>query len=209
MSIFDDEAAAWDTPDRAARARKLADIIRQRVPLTSDTRVIDIGAGTGLLGLDLLADVASVVLADPSLGMIDVAEGKILANGIADASAIVFDLPGDPPPGAPFDLVTSLLALHHIEDTEAVLRSVFAMLGPGGHIALIDLDSEDGSFHDPAEEGIHHQGFDRDRLVVMASAAGFEDATADVVYEIEREGRSYPLVMLSGVRPGTRSVGAP
>jgi 2-polyprenyl-3-methyl-5-hydroxy-6-metoxy-1,4-benzoquinol methylase len=200
MSIFDDEAAEWDTPERLRRTHELANAVREHVPLTLDTRAIDVGAGTGLLGLDLLADIGSVVLADPSPGMVDVAEQKIAANGIADASAVVYDLPGDPPAGAPFDLVTSLLALHHIEDTDAVLRSTLAMLGPGGYVALMDLDAEDGSFHDPAEEGIHHNGFDRKTLEAAASAAGFTKVETRIVFEIEREGRSYPLFLLTGAR---------
>jgi 2-polyprenyl-3-methyl-5-hydroxy-6-metoxy-1,4-benzoquinol methylase len=199
MTIFDEEAAEWDTPDRIARARELADVVRQNVPLTPDTRAIDVGAGTGLLGLDLLSDVGSVVLADPSRGMIEVTERKILANGIADAKSIVYDMPAAPPPGAPFDLVTSMLALHHIDDTDAVLRAAFAMLAPGGYIALMDLETEDGSFHGSAE-GIYHRGFDRDELEAKAAAAGFQDARTEVVSELDREGRRYPVILLTGVR---------
>ena len=54
----------------------------KNLPLKLDSVVADIGAGTGLLGLDLLADVGSVVLADPSEGMIEVARTKIEAEGI-------------------------------------------------------------------------------------------------------------------------------
>jgi 2-polyprenyl-3-methyl-5-hydroxy-6-metoxy-1,4-benzoquinol methylase len=201
MTIFDDKAAEWDTPERLERAHELANAVREYVPLTLETRAVDVGAGTGLLGLDLLADIRSVVLADPSPGMIQVAEHKIAANGIADATAVVYDMPGDPPPGAPFDLVTSLMALHHIEDTEAVLRAALAMLAPGGYIAFMDLDAEDGSFHDADEDGIHHNGFDRRNLEAAASVAGFTNVATRIVYELEREDRSYPLFLLLGTHP--------
>jgi ubiquinone/menaquinone biosynthesis C-methylase UbiE len=202
MSVFDEKAAEWDTPERRARARALAQTFRQHVPLTPELRVIDIGAGTGLLGLDLLADVGSVVLADPSEGMIEQARRRIEAEGIVDATAIVFDFPAvEPPPGAPFDLAVSLLVLHHVEDTAATLRSIREALVPGGRIGLMDLDKEDGSFHDPEQPGIHHHGFEGDALVRLATDAGFEDVRVRNIHEIERDGRSYPLFLLTGRRP--------
>jgi len=202
MSVFDDEAAEWDTPERLDRAHELAEIIREHVPLSAQMRGIDIGAGTGLLGLDLLHDIGSMVLTDPSAGMVEVARTKIEAEGIVDASAIVFDFPADEPPaGAPFDLAVSLLVLHHVDDTGATLRSIHAALAPGGRIGLIDLDKEDGSFHDPDQPGIHHHGFEGDSLVGLATAAGFEDTQTRIIYDIERDGRAYPLFLLTGQKP--------
>lgn len=202
MSVFDEKAAEWDTPERRERAHVLADRFREHVPLTPELRVLDIGAGTGLLGLDLLDDVASVVLADPSEGMIEQARHRIEAEGIVDATAIVFDFPADePPPGAPFDLVVSLLVLHHVEDTAATLRSIREALVPGGRIGLMDLDKEDGSFHDPDQPGIHHHGFEGGALLELATEAGFEGVEVRNIHEIEREGRRYPLFLLTGRRP--------
>lgn len=203
MSVFDDKAAEWDSPEHLERARDLADSIRQHIPLTAGMHAIDIGAGTGLLGLELLADIDSVVLSDPSEGMIDVARTKIEAQGIVDAEAIVFDFPSaELPPGAPFDLAVSMMALHHVEDTEATLRSIDAALAPGGWIGLIDLDKEDGSFHDPDQPGIHHHGFDRATLIAAAMALGFRDAQTRIVSSITREnGRSYPLFLLTARKP--------
>lgn len=202
MSEFDDKAAEWDTPERRDRAHQLADTIREHVPLSEDMRALDIGAGTGLLGLDLLHDIGSVVLTDPSEGMIEVARTKIEAEGIVDASAVVFDFPADEPPaGAPFDLAISLLVLHHVEDTAATLGSIHGALVPGGYIGLIDLDEEDGSFHDSDQPGIHHHGFEGVSLVDLASEAGFEDAQTRIVHELEKEDRRYPLFLLTARKP--------
>jgi ubiquinone/menaquinone biosynthesis C-methylase UbiE len=202
MSLFDERAAEWDTPERVERARSVARAIREHVPLDPDLDVVELGAGTGLLGLDLRADVGSVVLTDPSAGMIDVARGKIEAGAIARASAFAFELPATaPPPGAPFDLAVSLLMLHHVEDTEATLRSVVALLRPGGRIALVDLDAEDGSFHTSEEPHIAHHGFEGEALVETARRAGFEDVQVRIVDELEKNGRNYPLFLLTGHRP--------
>lgn len=202
MSLFDDRAADWDTEDRVERARSVASAIRRNVPLDRELRVIEFGAGTGLLGLDLLSDVGSVVLAEPSAGMLAVARHKIEAASMERAQAVSYELPSaDPPPGAPFDLAVSLLMLHHVEDTEATLRTVHDALRPGGQLALVDLDAEDGSFHTSDEPHIAHHGFEAGSLVRTASAAGFEDVEVRIVDALEKNGRSYPLFLLTGRRP--------
>ena len=46
-----------------------------------------------------------------------------------------------------FDLVYTLMTLHHIPDTAKILGSFQALLQPGGVLCIADLDKEDGSFH--------------------------------------------------------------
>ena len=196
MSTFDERARDWDTPERQARAEVVAAAIGDAVPLTPATRAIDIGSGTGLLGIALAPHVGEVVLADPSAGMLEVANEKLSADGPANVRAVRFDLVADPPPGDPFDLVVSLLVLHHLEDTAAALAAIARLLKPGGRLALADLDTEDGTFHSADAEGIHHLGFDRVRLDDLARAAGFTDVEFRTATTIEDDGRRYPLFLL-------------
>ena len=200
MSTFDDRAREWDTPERQERARALAAIIRTAVPLGATIRAIDIGAGTGLLGLELAPDVAEMVLAEPSAGMLDVAREKLATGRWPNATAVAFDLEADVAPGRPFDLAISLLVLHHVADTAAALGAIHALLVPGGRIALLDLDAEDGSFHDEGATGIHHHGFERERIEQVASSVGFTELGTRPAADIEREGRAYPLFLLTGRR---------
>jgi ubiquinone/menaquinone biosynthesis C-methylase UbiE len=202
MSGFDLRAADWDTPERVERATRSAAAIRAAVPMTPSTRVIDIGSGTGLLGLALLPYIGSLVLADPSAGMTTTARSKIEAAGLRDVEAIAFDFPSPvSPPGAPFDLAVSLMALHHVEDTAATLRSIHALLAVDGRIALIDLEAEDGSFHD-SEDGIHHHGFEASLLRDLATEAGFGEVGTAELFTVERNGRPYPLLLLTGRKAG-------
>ena len=201
MSTFDERAQDWDTPERQERARALAAVIRAGVALTSSTRAIDIGAGTGLLGLELAGDVGEMVLAEPSAGMLEVARAKLATGAWPNVTAVAFDLESDPGPGGRFDLALSLLVLHHVADTAAALRAIHALLAPGGRIALLDLDAEDGSFHDEDATGIHHNGFDRAEIVRLGGVAGLVDLETRTAIEIERDGRAYPLFLLTGRRP--------
>jgi SAM-dependent methyltransferase len=133
--------------------------------------------------------------------MLAVIAEKLAAADLPKVSAVKLDLVADPPPADPFDLAVSFLVLHHIEDTAAALAAVRRLLRPGGRIALSDLDTEDGTFHSPEAEGIHHQGFDRGALTELARTAGFVEVETRSAIDIEDEGRRFPTFLLLGRNP--------
>jgi len=202
MATFDERAKDWDTPEHVERSVAVAEAIRAAVPIRQDGRAIELGAGTGLLGLLFAGDLRELLLTDPSTGMLEVADSKIAAAGLANVRTARYELLADPLPGSGFDLVLSQLVLHHVTDTAAAVGVMYGLLAPDGRLALVDLDAEDGSFHDADAEGIHHQGFDRGRVASLAEAAGFVDVTSSTATSIERNGRTYPLFLLAARRPG-------
>ena len=202
MATFDERARDWDTRERIDRAARVAAAIEESIPLRRTDRLVDVGAGTGLLGLALVDDVGEIVLSDPSAGMIEVATEKLAAAGLGSVTAVRHDLLADPAPADRFDVAVSLLVLHHIDDTAAALAAIRDLLVPGGRIALADLDTEDGTFHSAEAEGIHHLGFDRTVLMQLADAAGFEEVATRTAMEIEEDGGArYPVFLLTGRRP--------
>jgi tRNA (cmo5U34)-methyltransferase len=95
-------------------------------------RVLDLGAGTGLLSaviLDRYPDV-ELVLLDGAQEMLSRAHERLPAQSI---TTIVGDLREELPAG-PFDAVVSALAIHHIEDLAKrdLLARVRDALRPGG-----------------------------------------------------------------------------
>lgn len=196
MATFDERAKEWDTPDRIERAAEVAEVIGAAVPMASTTRAIEVGAGTGLLGLHFAPKVRELVLTDPSAGMLEVAAEKVRRQGLLNVRTHRFDLTADTM-SEQFDLLISLLMLHHVEDTAGALGAMRRLVAPDGRIAVADLDTEDGTFHTAEAEGIHHLGFDRGDLGRLAEAAGFVDITFRTAATIEEEGRRYPVFLLT------------
>jgi len=198
MNLFDDKAAAWDTPVHVERATAIAAAIRRAVPLGQGATVLEFGAGTGLLGRALAHHCASVTLADTSTGMLEVATSAAESVGATNIRVMRFDFTADPVPSDRFDLIVSVMAMHHILDTEAALIRMAAMLAPGGWIAIADLDAEDGTYHvDPVERALVLPGYDRGILAASAEAAGFRTVGFSTVWEIPKNGRLYSLFLLT------------
>jgi len=202
MNSFDERAATWDEdPDKRARAHAVAEAIADTLPLAPDWQVLEYGCGTALLGFELLPRVGALTGADVSEGMLEVLQEKIAAAGAAErVSACRLDLLASPGPQAAFDLVCSLLTLHHVQDTAALLAAMGQVLKPGGWLAIADLDAEDGSFHGAGFDG--HKGFERAALQAQVEAAGLTDVRFATVYQLRRHGRDYPLFLMTARRPG-------
>ncbi len=174
---FDDEAATWDDdPGHEARQVAVARAIQEAVELSPQTRAVDVGGGTGRLSILLADRVGSVVVTDPSSGMVQVARERIEAAGLSDrVRAVQADLTVDRLEGA-YDVVWSSMAFHHVHDLDALLHSLAELLVVGGRLAIADLDEDpDGAFHADKVDFDGHHGFDRKRLGERLGRAGFVD----------------------------------
>lgn len=169
---FDARARTWDEdPAKHERARRVADAIAADVPDLSTRSVLDYGCGTGLLGFALRPLVAQVTFADASREMLAVVEEKIAKCGAGGAATLLLDLAKEPPPSKRYDLLCTLMTLHHVPDVDRMLRAFHTVLAPGGLLCISDLDAEDGSFHGPGFDG--HRGFLRGDLAARLDRAGF------------------------------------
>ena len=193
MSSFDDRAATWDDPAKIERAAEVARAIGETIPLDPATRLLEYGAGTGLVTQALRARVGPVTLADTSAGMRAVMAEKVARGVIPDARIWDVDLAAAEPPDEQFDLIVTVLTLHHIPDLDPVLGAFAALLAAGGRVAIVDLDAEDGSFHGHDFEG--HPGFERAWLTARLEAAGFTDVAFRPCFVVERGNGTYPMFL--------------
>lgn len=185
---FDLDSITWDeNPMRRERAAAVANAVRAHIPLFDGMKALEFGCGTGLLSFAMLPFPGTIALADTSAGMLTVAGQKIAASGAENLSTLQLDLFADPLPPQRYDLITSLMVLHHIPDTEKALSRLADLLAPGGWLCLADLDAEDGSFHAHEAGFDGHNGFDRAALAEKLRAAGFADPQFGTVYAMHKE----------------------
>ena len=199
-SQFDEKAKSWDSdPLNVERARVIAEAIRKRVPLRTDASALEYGCGTGLLSFALQPYLGEITLADSSQGMLAVLKEKIAAGGIRNMTPLSLDLAVDPLPPDRFTLIYTMMTLHHIPDTERILRCFHSLLGENGHLCIADLDKEDGSFHG-ADFSVR-AGFDRRELTEKVEKAGFCNISFSTVYEMTKEtdhGRkNFPVFLMT------------
>ncbi|TWH63937.1 methyltransferase family protein [Azomonas agilis] len=195
---FNQKAATWDQQShRVARAQEVAQKIKQQTMLPAQYRALDFGCGTGLLGLNFADSAAELVLADTATGMLEQVEHKITQQALTNTHSL--NLEHQPLQGG-FDLIFSLMVLHHIEDYPATVKLLSQHLNPRGYLCLADLEAEDGSFHAP--KIVPHNGFQRTDLEEVYRANGITPSHYSTAFVIDKtiDGleRAYPVFLLIG-----------
>jgi len=202
-SRFDTEAARWDdNPQRVALARAVGMGIRRVTGIKPGWRILDYGAGTGLMTLHLQPEAEMLIAVDQSEGMLKMLKSKIAAADIGNVQTKQWNIEKSPLPEGGFDLVASSMTFHHLRNVPMVVQRLALSLKPGGWIALADLDIEDGSFHGPSND-VFHLGFDRSKVRKSLSKAGFKDITIEDVYVLNKPDKagkmhSYSVFLAAG-----------
>jgi SAM-dependent methyltransferase len=114
----------------------------RRAAIGRQTRVLDLGAGSGVATIALAqrCDRAEVVAVDVSEAMLQRIREKALDLGLAPrVRTIQADLDAGWPALDPIDLTWASMSLHHLADPERVLRDVFAATRPGGVLAVAEM----------------------------------------------------------------------
>ncbi|HDK02847.1 MAG TPA: class I SAM-dependent methyltransferase [Gammaproteobacteria bacterium] len=205
---FNAVAGSWDeNPVRVELAQAVARAIGEAVPPTAQTRAMEFGCGTGLVTALLAPGLGHVVAVDSAAGMLDVLRTKVRELGLDNVEPLEMDLAQSLPEG-PFDLIFSGMTLHHIEDVPALLARLRGLLAPGGHVALADLEREDGTFHGDAP-GIMHHGFDPSSVAGWLAEAGFDEVHTRRVHVVRKTGsddrpREYPVFLADARRAAGR-----
>ncbi len=191
---FAHKSKSWDmSSKRVQNAKSIADGIVQNIALSKEMVVMDLGAGTGLLSYFVAPYIDTVVAVDNSPSMLEVFKEKCSEFG-CKTEVIEADLSTDKI-NREFDGIISSMTIHHLEDTKALLTSLYSMLKTNGFIALADLDIEDGSFHSD-NEGVYHFGFDREKLEAIAKEVGFIDIEFQTVSTISKPHREFTIFLM-------------
>lgn len=196
MSEFDSRAREWDNnPVHWERSEAIAQAFLKMVPVAPGMKAMEYGAGTGILSFLLSDKFAGITLMDNSTEMVQVMHEKANATKFAHFTPLFFDLEHHDYSKETFDCIYSQMVMHHVNDVNTILKKFYALLNPGGYLALADLYTEDGSFHGP--DANVHKGFDPNELSKTLKYIGFKSAKHETCYAVKRpDGREYPIFLL-------------
>ena len=195
VDLFAHKSKNWDMKSRrVTNARNIAELIVKNIKLNKEMEIMDLGAGTGLLGFFIAPFVRKIVAVDNSPSMLIEFENK--CNEFqCETEAVEKDFSKETL-DRKFDGIISSMTIHHLEEILALFHKLYAMLNDGGFIAIADLDTEDGSFHSD-NTGVFHHGFDREALAAIAEEAGFKDVKFDTASTINKPHRDFTVFLLT------------
>lgn len=193
--LFEEKAEDWDRRDVVRElSEAIGSAMVEQVPFAPDMSVMDFGAGTGLITAQVAPRVGQMVGVDTSPAMLEKLAAKPELHGRVET--VCQDIL-EQPLARTFDAIVSVMALHHVEDTDRLIETFARHLKPGGWLALADLDTEDGTFHPEDVEGVYHHGFDRKALGERLERHGFEDVRFLTAHTVQREDGTYPVFLVT------------
>ncbi|MFK5958123.1 MAG: class I SAM-dependent methyltransferase [Lutibacter sp.] len=201
MKHFDKQAINWDkSPTKVERAEIFAkEIIKFIKPKSTDT-ALEFGCGTGLLSYQLKDAFKTITLADNSEGMIEVLKEKVKNKSLNNFKPLLVDLLKEDLDIGTFNVIYSLMTVHHILDLNKVANIFHSLLKTDGYLCIADLVQEDGSFHTNHPNFDGHNGFDKEKLSHLLINNGFSIEYYTISYVIEKELedniRKYPLFLM-------------
>lgn len=191
---FAHKSKSWDmNSKRVKNAQGIAKHIIENIQLKPHMRVMDFGAGTGLLSYFIAPLVHTIVAVDNSPSMLEVFKEKA-ESFESQTEVIALDLSKESL-NEKFHGIISSMTIHHLEDTKALFQKLYTMLEEDGFIAIADLDEEDGSFHSD-NSGVFHYGFKRDELEKIAKEVGFKHIRFKLASTINKPHNDFTVFLM-------------
>lgn len=141
LSIMDtaSDARFWDRTSRRYAKSAVGDpagyertLERTRALLRPDSRVLELGCGTGTTALRLAADAGSCLATDISAGMIAIADEKLAASLVPSLAFRIATAEALAQEAARFDVVLGFNYLHLVRDLPGTLRCIHGLLAAEG-----------------------------------------------------------------------------
>lgn len=173
----------------------LQDTLARSAGQVTAASILDLGSGTGETLVRVLAQHpgARAIGVDENAGMLEVARSRLVGRPV---DFVVADLL-DPLPAGPFDLVTSALAVHHLDGPgkAELFTRVAAVLRPGARFVLGDV-----IIPDDAADAVTPLSDDYDKPSRLADQVAWLQAAG---LEVEVVWQGDDLAVLTADRPPT------
>jgi SAM-dependent methyltransferase len=179
---FDEKAADYDDSKSEEYRACVSLVVEHADPRPNDT-VLDLGCGTGAVGLRLAGDADRVVGRDISGGMMDEARRKARERGVENVTFGEGRF-REPNVRAPVDVVTTNFAMHHLSD--AGKREAIGVVGEMeprrfvlGDVMFFGEPDPEEPFYSPEVDDPATVGVLADAL----TAAGFSLTAVEMVHD--------------------------
>lgn len=169
-SRFQDDASYLGEIGVPARTWEI--VARSLFLMLEPCRLLDLGAGDGIMGCMAAAAGHEVTLVDLSQAQLDRARSRARREGLPELRYVQADFTSTGLPSGSFDRVLLSHALHHAGDPAALLRESRRLLVPGGMVWILDLASHAEEWM-RVEQGDFWLGFSPDQMHALLQEAGF------------------------------------
>jgi len=161
---FKGRAKKWDNDAMIKRAEVVAEKISELIGNQKENSAMEYGCATGLISFNLVDKFKNITLMDSEEEMINVVKEKIDEYQTTNVVPINIDLENEIYTEEKFDIIYTSMTLHHILDTENIIKIFYNLLNKNGILCVVDLDKEDGSFHINEKDFNGHNGFEHNYI---------------------------------------------
>ena len=134
--------------------------------------VIDLGAGTGYLSLELAKHARVVFAIDQSQNMLEQIKARADRQNLSNVFTLISDVNSISFHSNQIDIVTMNMALHHIQDPVLIIREIHRLLNEEGIVVISDVMKHEGAW---AKKEMHDVwlGFDKNQIEIWLETNGF------------------------------------
>ena len=168
---FNEIAQQWNAMRQKYFNQDIRSMLLERIDFKGKS-VIDLGAGTGYLSLELAKHARVVFAIDQSQNMLEQIKARADRQNLSNVFTLISDVNSISFHSNQIDIVTMNMALHHIQDPVLIIREIHRLLNEEGIVVISDVMKHEGAW---AKKEMHDVwlGFDKNQIEIWLETNGF------------------------------------